>query len=183
MSKSGGSIILGFLFLFLLGNSIFYFVVPYENDEMIIEGDLGIVDNLKVPFHAYFWTRSQNQSIEISLTCTEGSIDIVVFNSSDWVSWYNGSEYTAYYESTNTTFVNTVIQISPQYRGMIDIVISTNYGDVAMVVSMYSHSISYDDNTAIWSLFGAVTIVLVWQYYRSRTKRTVEVSSIGAEIS
>ncbi|TFG97867.1 hypothetical protein E4H12_07570 [Candidatus Thorarchaeota archaeon] len=66
---------------------------------------------------------------------------------------------------------------------MIDIVISTNYGDVAMVVSMYSHSISYDDNTAIWSLFGAVTIVLVWQYYRSRTKRTVEVSSIGAEIS
>ena len=149
---------------------------------MIIEGDFGIVDDLKVPFHARFWARSQNQSIEISLTCTEGSIDIVVFNSTDWESWYNGYEYTAYYESTNTTFVNTVIQISPLYRGMIDIVISTNYGDVAMVVSMYSHSITYDDNTAIWSLFGAVTIVLVWQYYRNRTKTTPEVRSIVADI-
>ena len=184
MSKSGVSIIQGLLFLVLVGNSIFYFVVPYENDEMILEaGDLGIVDNLKVPFHAYFRTRSQNQSVDISLICTEGSIDIVVFNTTEWLSWYSGSEYTAYYESTNTSFVDTVIQIDPLYLGTIDIVISTTYGDVTMNVNMHSRSITYDDTTAVFSLFGAVSLVLVWIFYHNRTRRTFEVSTIGVEIT
>lgn len=184
MRKSRVSLILISLCILLVGNSIFYFVVPIERDEMILEGNFGIVENLKIPFHAFFRERSQNQSIVISLTCSEGSIDLVVLESTEWESWYNGSEYTALYEWTNTSFVDTVIPIHPLYKGYIDIFIATTYGDVTLAsASIHSHSMSYDDNTAVLSLFGAISFVLVGVWYHYSTKGTNKFSVDAPDIS
>ncbi|MGY5879296.1 MAG: hypothetical protein RTV31_03550 [Candidatus Thorarchaeota archaeon] len=183
MRKKTVSNILSVLCILLVGNSIFYFVVPSESDAMILEGNFGIVDNLKVPFHAHFWERSQNQSIDISLYCSEGRIDLVVLEFTEWESWYNGSEYTALYEWTNTSHVDTVVQIDPSYKGIIDIFFSTAYGDANMVVSIYSRSISYDDTTAVYSLIGAFSLGLVLVYHHKKPKKIFETQSVGPKIS
>jgi len=183
MRKERVSIVLSFLCILLVGNSIFYFVVPSEKDSMILEGNFGIVDNLKVPFHAFFRDRSQNQRIEISLFCSEGSIDLVVLEFSEWESWYNGSEYTALYEWTNTSHVDTVVQIDPSYKGSIDIFFSTAYGDVTLVVSIYSRSMSYDDTTAVFSLVGAFSLGLVSVYHHKKPPEIYETHSVGPYIS
>ena len=183
MRKKTVSSILSLLCLLLVGNSIFYFVVHSESDSMILEGNFGIIDNLKIPFHAHFWERSQNQSIDISLYCSEGSIDLIILESTEWESWYNGSEYTALYEWTNTSYVDTVVQIDPSYKGFIDIFISTAYGDVALVVSIFSHSMSYDDTTAGLSLFGAFSLILVLVYHHKRPQKTHETQLVGPDIS
>ncbi|TFH00745.1 MAG: hypothetical protein E4H14_19310 [Candidatus Thorarchaeota archaeon] len=150
---------------------------------MILEGNFGIIDNLRVPFHARFWERSQNQSIDIYLYCSEGSIDIVVLEYAEWESWYNGSEYTALYEWTNTSYVDTVVQIDPSYNGIIDIFFSTAYVDANMVVSMYSRSISYDDTTAVYSLIGAFSLGLVLVYHHKKPQKIFETKSVGPQIS
>lgn len=183
MRKNTISIILSIMCILLVGNSIFYFIVPSENNAMILEGNLGIVENLKVPFHAHFMERSENQSITISLACSEGSIDLVVLEFSEWESWYNGSEYTALYEWTNTSHVDTVVQIDPSYKGIIDIFFSTAYGDVVFSVIIYSRTISYDDITAGFSLFPAFALILVLVYHHKKPEKIYETQPVGPDIS
>ncbi len=177
------SIILTFVCIGFIVGSAFSFMVPYQNDALVLTGsDFAIVGGLKAPFHAYFPLRSFNQSIDISLACTNGSLDIVVLNSTEWVAWYQGENYSAYYEATNVTSVMTTVEINPPSIRSIDIILQTNYGDAWMSVSIFGHWMEYDDSTGVNSLLVAIPFALGSFFYATK-KPKHEDNSIGADIS
>ena len=162
------------LFIGLVAISAYFYVVPYENEVGILEGDdFGILDHLTAPFHASYPMRSYDQSIEISLSCTEGSLDLVVLRSTEWGAWYSEENYTAYFEVTNATYVMETIEIEPPYVGSIDIIIQTNYGDVEMSVSIISRSMEYNHAAGFTALLAAIPILLVWICYVNRMPKNL----------
>jgi len=174
MRGNTSSNVLCILFVGLIAVSAFFFLVPYESEITILEGtEFGILDHLTAPYHAYFPMRSHDQSIEIFLSCTEGSLDLVLLKSTEWGAWYNEENYTAYYEATNVTFVMATIQIEPPYIGSIDIIMQTNYGDVEMSVSIVSRSMEYNHTAGITVLLAAIPIALAWICYMNRMPKNL----------
>ncbi|MHA3964110.1 MAG: hypothetical protein AM325_011305 [Candidatus Thorarchaeota archaeon SMTZ1-45] len=163
------SIVLAFVCIGFVVGSALSFAVPYQKDEMILEGsDFGIVGGLTVPFHARFPLRSYNQSIDIFLQCTNGSLDIVVLKATEREAWYQGENYSVYYEARNVTSVMTTVEIYPPDIYSIDIIFQTNYGDVQMSVSMTSQWMGYDDSTGFNSLLVAIPFGLGSFYYATK---------------
>jgi hypothetical protein len=163
MSGNRVSDALGIVCIALAIFHIFFIVVPYQRDEMILEGsDFDIAENLTVPFHASFPLRSYDQSVDISIACANGSLDIVVLKSTEWNAWNGGGNYSALYETTNVTSVMTTLEINPPYFGSIDIILQTNYGDVWMAVSTVSHSMDYNNSVASLSLGASIVFALLW---------------------
>ena len=181
--RSRISIILAFVCIgFIVGFTI-SFIVPYQKDEAVLIGsDLGILDGLTVPFHSYFPWRSYNQSLDIFLDCRNGSLDILVFKSSEWTAWHEGENYSAYYEARNVTSVTTTVEISPQSIDTIDIILQTNYGDVRMNVNIISHCLEYDESTGVNSLLVAIPFGWGSFHYASRKSKNDD-NSIGLQIS
>ncbi|MFW9832656.1 MAG: hypothetical protein ACFFEK_01565 [Candidatus Thorarchaeota archaeon] len=153
-------------------------MVPYQNDGLVVEGDLGILDGLTAPYYAYFPWRSYNQTIDIFLDCTNGSLDILVLNFTERESWYHGENYSAYYEARNVTSVMTTVEINPPHRS-IDVILQTNYGNVSMSVSIYGHWMEFDESTAGNSLLVAIPFGLGALYYATKESKKDD-SSIGA---
>lgn len=177
------SIILAFVCIGFIVGSTLSFIVPNQYDEMILMGsDIGIVNDLKVPFHVRFPLRSYNQSIDIFLECTNGSLDIVILKSTDWDSWYHRENYTAYFEVRNATSIMTTVDINPPYNRLIDIILQTNYGDARMSVSLSSHWMGYDITTGVNSLLVAIPFALGALYYSTRKTKN-EDKSVGTGIS
>ena len=183
MRKNTVAAILAILCILLVGNSIFNFFIPSETDETILEGNHGIVENLKIAFHTHYMERSENQSVAITLSCSEGSLDLVILESTEFMSWYNGSEYTALYEFTNTSFVDGVFQIDPTYKGFIDIGMSTPYGDVTFWGNIHSRSIVYNDIIAIISLAAAFALIVFIIDLNKKPQRVNEPEAAGLAIS
>ena len=160
------SIILGIICIGFITGAVYNIAVPYESNTVILQGtDFGILDGLTAPFHERFPYRSYDQTIEIYLTCVNGSLDLVVIKDAEWNAWENGGNYTPYYEATNVTAVMTTVDIEPAYAGLIDIIMQTNYGDVSIGISIIGHAMVYDYMTAINSLAIAVPFGLLWIYY------------------
>ncbi|TFH02332.1 MAG: hypothetical protein E4H14_17735 [Candidatus Thorarchaeota archaeon] len=167
---------------FIVGATL-SFTVPYQMDQLILVGDnFGILNDLTAPFHTSFPLRSYNQSIDIFLECTNGSLDIVILNSTDWGSWYRGENYTAYFEVRNATSIMTTVEINPPYNRLIDIILQTNYGDARMSVSLSSHCMWYDITTGVNSLLVAIPFALGALHYSTRKTKN-EDKSAGTSIS
>jgi len=177
------SIILAFVcFGFIVGSAL-SFTVPYQDEELVLTGsDFGIVGGLIAPFHAHFPLRSHNQSIDIFLQCTNGSLDIVVLKSTEWSAWDQGENYSAYYEASNVTSVMTTIEINPPSIGSIDIILQTNYGDARMAVSIFNHWMGYEDSTGVNSLLVAIPFGLGSFFYANKKTKNDD-KSIGTDIS
>ena len=155
---------IGFLF-----GAILSFTVPHQEEGLVLTGsNFGIVGGLTAPSHAYFPLRSFNQTIDIFLQCTNGSLDIVVLNSDEWTAWNQGENYSAYYEATNVTSVMTTVEIDPPSIRSIDIIIQTNYGDVWMIVNIFNQWMGYDDSTGMSSLLVAIPFGLGSVYYATK---------------
>lgn len=126
------------------------------------------MSGLTIPLHAYFPWRFHNQSIDIFLQCTNGSLDIVVLNYNEWSAWDQGENYSAYYEASNVTSVMTTIEIDPPVTGSIDIILQTIYGEAWMSVNIFNHWMGYDDATGMNSLI--VAIPFGWGSFYYATK-------------
>jgi hypothetical protein len=162
------SIALAFVCIGFLVGSAISFMVPYHRDEIIeAEEDLNIAGGLTVCFHSIFPLRSYNQSIDISLECTNGSLDIAVLKTTERSAWEQGVNYSAYYEAENVTSVVIAAEISPSYTS-ISICLRTDYGDAQMIVSISSHWMEYDDSTGLNSLLVAIPFALGSFYYATR---------------
>jgi len=177
------SIVLAFVCIGFIVGSALSFTIPYQEEGLVLTGsDFGIVGGLKAPFHAYFPLRSYNQSIDIFLQCTNGSLDIVVLKSTEWSAWYQGENYSAYYEASNVTSVMTTIEINPPSIGSIDIILQTNYGDAWMSVSIFNHWMGYENSTGVNSLLVAIPFGLGSFFYANKKTKNDD-KTIGADIS
>ena len=163
------SVICAFVCIGFLIGATLSFTVPYQEEGLVLTGsNFGILGGLTAPFHAHFPWRSHNQTIDIFLQCTNGSLDIVVLNSNEWSAWDQGENYSAYFEATNVTSVMTTIEISPPIVGSIDIILQTNYGEAWMSVNIFNHWMGYDDTTGMTSLIVAIPFGLVAYYYATK---------------
>jgi hypothetical protein len=183
MRGNGVSIILAFVCIGFIVGSVLSFTIPYQREQMILWGsNFGILDHLTDSSHVEFPFRSYNQSIDIFLQCTNGSLDIVILKSTEWDAWNNGENYSAYYEMKNVTSVMTTVEINPPYIHLIDIIMQTNYGDVEMSVDISIHWIDYNDLTGVNSLLAAIPFALCSIYY-AKKKPTNDANSNGLDIS
>lgn len=177
------SIVLAFVCIGFVVGAVLSFAVSYQGEEMILWGSgFWILDEQDVHFHAEFPIRSYNQSIQIYLHCTNGSLDIFVLNGTEQTAWYNGKNYAAYFEVRNVTDVMTTIEINPPDSSMIDIIFVTNYGDAWMNVDLSSHWMGYDDSTGMNSILVAIPFAVGSFYYANKKPKKDE-NSIGEGIS
>lgn len=177
------SIVLAFVCIGFIVGATLSFMVPDQFEENIVSaGDLGIFENLTVPYHTRFPQRSYEQVIDISLQCTNGSLDIIVLKSTEWDAWAHNENYTPYFEATNVTSVMTIIEISPPYMRLIDIILETNYGYAEMSVSISSHCMWYDVTTGVNSLLIAIPFAVALVYYGTKKTKNNE-SPTGIDLS
>jgi hypothetical protein len=177
------SIVLAFVCIGFVVGAVLSFTVPYQEEQMILwDSDFGILANLKAPFHTEFPMRSYEQSIQIYMHCTNGSLDIVVLKAIEWNAWYQGENYTAYFEARNVTDVMTTIEINPTYNFLIDIILVTDYGDAWMSVDLSSHWMGFDDSTGMNSILVAIPFAAGSFYYANKKPKKDE-NSIGVGIS
>ena len=172
------SAILAFICIGFLVGSVISFAVPNRYEDTVESmSDLGIVENLTVPFPEIFPLSSYNQSIDITLTCTDGSIDILVMESTEWEAFVHSENYSAYFEAKNVTSVMTTVEIDPPSNHWIDIMLQTKYGGVNMSIIIISHWMRYDITTAMNSAFVAVPFGLAaFYYYPRKSKNNSETS-------
>jgi len=183
MRRNGVSIILAFVCIGFIVGATLSFTIPYQEERLILTGtDFGIVGGLTAPFHAYFPLRSYNQSIEIFLNCSNGSLDIFVLKSTEWNAWYHGENYSAYYEARNVTNVMITVEINPPSISSIDIILQTNYGDARMSVSVSNYWLGYNDSTGVNSLIVAMPFGLCSLFYATK-KTEHDENSIELDIS
>jgi hypothetical protein len=181
--RNGVSIILAFVCIGFIVGSAISFIFPYQKDEMILTGlNFGILGGLTAPFHASFPWMSYNQSLDIFLDCNNGSLDILVMKYTEWDAWYQGENYSTYYEVRNVTSVMTTVEISPPSIDTIYITLQTNYGDAWMNVSITSHCMDYDEQTGVNSLLVAIPFGWGSFHYATRKLKNDD-NSIGADIS
>ena len=177
------SIVLGFVCIGFIVGSVHSFIAPYEMDQLILIGDnFGILDDLNATFHTSFHLRSYNRSVDISFACTEGALDIIVLNSSEYFAWYNGENYSALFEARNVTSRMISVEITPFQYQSIDIILQTNHGDARMDISMYSRWLGYDDSTGVSSLLVAIPFAIGSFYYAPKKSKN-ENKSVGIGIS
>jgi len=154
--------------------SIISFAIPQQYDEEIVSFyDLGVVEGLTVPYHEIFPLRSYDQSIDITLTCTDGSLDIVVLESTEWEAFLHAEDYSAYFEAKNVTSAMTTVAINPPSNHWIDIMLQTNYGAVNISLSLSSHWMGYDITTAINSALVAIPFAIGSFYYYPKKRKMV----------
>ncbi|MGY5859886.1 MAG: hypothetical protein RTU63_11005 [Candidatus Thorarchaeota archaeon] len=177
------SIVLALITIGFVIGSAYSFMVPYEIDRMILIGDnFGILDDLTAPFHTSYPWRSHNQSIDILFACTEGALDIIVLKGTEWNAWYTGENYSAYYEARNVTSAMITVRIEPSELHTIDIILQTNYGEVRMDISIYSHCWAYNDSAGVTSLLVAIPFAIGSFYYAPRKSKNDD-KSVGIGIS
>ncbi|TFG26862.1 hypothetical protein EU528_13725 [Candidatus Thorarchaeota archaeon] len=166
------SIILAFICVGFVVGSAYSFMVPYEMEQLILVGDnFGILDDLTVPSHTSFPWRSFNQSIDIFIVCTNGSLDIIIFKSMDWIAWDAGENVSTYYEARNVSSLVLSVVIEPSYYYTIDIIMQTNYGDAWMDISMYSRWWGYDDSSVVTSLLVAIPFAIGSYYFTPKKSK------------
>jgi len=183
MRGSRISIILAFICIGFIVGSVISFAVPYQYEEDIESiSHLGVLENLTVPFHELFPLRSYDQSIDISLTCMDGSLDFYVLESTEWDSFVHAENYSAYFEAKNVTHVMTTVEIDPPSNHWIDIILQTKYGGVNISISITSHWTGYDITTAINSALIAIPFAIGSFYYYPKRPKT-DSESIGPQIS
>ena len=179
MRGNGVSIVLAFVCIGFIVGSVHSFIAPYEMDQLILTGsNFGILDDLTAPFHARFPWRSFNRSIDIFFACTEGALDIIVLNGTEWNAWYNGENYSAYYEARNVTSLMISVEIASSYYQSIDIILQTNYGDARMDISMFSRWLGYDDSTGVSSLLVAIPFAIGSFYYAPKKSKNEDKSVV-----
>jgi hypothetical protein len=177
------SFVLAFICVGFIVGATLSFIIPYPYEENILsDSDLGIFENLTVPYHTRFPQRSYEQVIDISLQCTNGSLDIIVLKSTEWDAWTHGENYTPYFEATNVTSVMTAIDIDPAYMRLIDIILETNYGYAEMSVRISSHCMWYDVTTGVNSLLVAIPFAVAAVYYGTKETKNDE-TSIGIDVA
>ena len=176
------SIVLAFVCIGFIVGATISFTIPHQEEGLVLTGsDFGIVGGLTAPFHAYFPWRTYNQTIDIFLQCTNGSLDITVLRSDEWNAWDQGENYSAYFEMRNVTSIMTTIEIDPPYRS-IDVILQSNYGDVWMSVSIYNYWLGYNDSTGMNSLLVAIPFGLGSLYYANKEPKKDD-NSNGAILS
>ena len=175
------SAILAFICIGFLVGSVISFAVPNRYEDTVESmSDLGIVENLTVPFPEIFPLSSYNQSIDITLTCTDGSIDILVMESTEWEAFVHSENYSAYFEAKNVTSVMTTVEINPPSNHWIDIILQTKYGGVNMSIIIVSHWMRYDITTAVNSLLVAIPFsVGSFYYYPKKAKNDSRLDGLG----
>ena len=182
MRGNGVSIVLAIICIGFIVGSAYSFMVPYEINQLILEGDnLGILSDLTIPLHTGFPWRSFNQSIDISFACTNGSLDVIILTSIEWIAWYYGGNYSAIYEARNVSSLMISVMIEPSYYSTIDVILETNYGDAWMDIRMYSHSWGYNDSTGLVSLLVAIPFA-VGSYYFTPKKKENQSRPVGIDI-
>ncbi len=171
-----------FVVLIIVNAGVFYFV-PFERVEVAAEIEyLGIVGYLTIPYHLLFTPRSFSQAIDIAITCSEGTIDLVVLNSNEWGNWYIDEDYSAYYEIENASVILTTIDLTTPYEGAIDIIIQTNYGDVVLSGVIEGHSMAYNEPIAIVSLTLAIPFIVGWISYMITIRKDEEGTMMSTEL-
>ncbi len=161
------------------------YFIPQERIEFELDGAVSIVSNLTVSYTFIFAPRSFDQTIDILISCYEGSVDVIVLTHSEWSDWYNGDDYSALYEALNTTHVSTTVQISPPVVGYVYVMIQTNHGDASLIGSLQGHSMAYDEYTAI--LLATLTLPfivgLVTYNITIRRRKEVPTNSTQSELA
>ena len=181
MSGKGGSIILAFMCVGFIVGSVISFAVPCQYEDTIESlSDLGIVEDLNVPFHEIFPLSSYDQSIDITLLCTDGSLDIIILETTEWDAFIHSENYSAYFEAKNVTSVMTTVEINPPSNHWIDIILQTKYGGVNMSIIIVSHWMRYDITTAVNSLLVAIPFsVGSFYYYPKKAKNDSRLDGLG----
>lgn len=170
------SIVLAFICFGFIVGSIISFTVPNQYEENIESmSNLGIVDGLNVPFNELFPLTSYNQSIDIFLTCIDGSLDIMVLETTEWDAYVHAENYSVYFEARNVTGVMTTVEINPPSNHWIYIMLQTKYGGVNVSFSISSHWMGYDIATAVNSALVAIPFgVGSFYYYPKKQGMTLE---------
>jgi ABC-type molybdate transport system permease subunit len=130
------------------------YFIPQERTETEFDGAVSVLEDLTVVYSIGFTSRSFDQSIDILLSCYEGTIDVVVVIQSEWANWYNGDDYSAVFETSNTSYVSSSLQITPTVIGFVYVIVETNYGNASYVGSIVGQSMVYDE-------FGAAVLAIV----------------------
>jgi len=178
MRGNGTSFILGFICIVFVLGSVYSFATPYETNQLILVGDnLGILSDLTIPFHTSFPWRSFNQSIDIAFTCTNGSLDIIIYKSVNV-----GGNTSPYYDARNVSSLVLSVVFEPSYYYTVNIILETNYGDAWMDINMYSHWWGYNDSAGLVTILVALPFGLGSYHYAPKESKN-EKKTDGIDIS